>query len=57
MLIKTQAKKMLGPILPSFQAYQSNVIFNLCDDDWKDLSFEHAQILIQKMMDTTTEPI
>jgi len=42
---------------PAFQTYQFKVIFNSHGDDWKDLSFEHEQILIQEMKDSTTKPM
>jgi len=59
-LSKTKVLKMVRPIfsykLSSFQANQFKVIWNLYNDDWKDLSFKHAQILIQEMKGSTIEP-
>lgn len=49
-------KPILSGELSSFQAYQFKVIYDSCDDDWKDLSFEHAQVLIQEMKDSMIEP-
>lgn len=37
--------------------YQFKVSFNLYDDGWKDFSFEHAQLFIQKMKDYTIESL
>ena len=52
-LIKGQTQKMLRPVilgeLSTFQAYQFKVVYNFENEDWNNLSFEHAQVLLQEM--------
>jgi len=55
------AHKMLKPIIPSelssSQAYQFKIVYNLDDDEWKDLTFEQVQVIIQEMKDSILAPM